>query len=175
MRLIKITSIVRLRVKEMTLNLLTEYDYVRVRRSGLVTLKRKWWSLRRDKVSVTDLIVGEIPKRIAEIAKLGGKGDEYLRVFSNHIASVLHISTYSNNFCIVDYVWEKFTELCLEVPLVSFEFNEFELNEKRNHISLGLFEDTYWLGIINSLKQNALPPVKSELLKQVNKIKNKVL
>ena len=175
MRLIKITPIVKLRVKEMVLNLLTDYNYVRVRRSGLVTLKRRWWSLRRERVSVTDLIVGEIPKCIAEIAALGGKGVEYLTMFSSHIASILHISTYSNHFNLVDYVWDKYTELCLEVPKVSFEFNEFELEEKKDFIALSFFEDTYWMGIIKSLKLQALPSPKSKLMEQVNTIKSKVL
>ena len=185
MRLIKITPTVKLRVKEMVLNLLTEYDYVRVRKTGLVTLKRKWWSLKRDRISVTDLIVGEIPKKIAEIARLGGKGDEYLTMFSSHIASILHISTYSNRFNLVDYVWDKYSDLCLEIPKVSFEFNEFELEEKKEYIALNFFEDTYWMGIIKSLKKQALPPSKGgvrwslmrhpSIVKRVNTIKNKVL
>ncbi len=175
MKLIKITPIVKLRVKEMVLNLLTEYDYVRVRKSGLVTLKRKWWSLKRERVSVTDLIVGEIPKQIAAVATLGGKGDEYLTMFSSHIASILHISTYSIRFNLVDYVWDKYTELCLEVPMVSFEFNEFELEERKELIALNFFEDTYWMGIVRSLKKQALPAHKSKITKQINAIKSKVL
>ena len=175
MRLIKITPIVKLRVKEMVLNLITEYDYVKVRKSGLVTLKRKWWSLKKDRVSVTDLIVGEIPKQIAEIATLGGKGDEYLRTFSSHIASILHISTYSIRFNLVDYIWDKYTELCLEVPTISFEFNEFELEEKEDFLALNFFENTYWMGIIKSLKKQILPLPESKITKQINTIKNKVL
>lgn len=175
MRLIKITPIVKLRVKEMVLNLMTEYDYVRVRKSGLVTLKRKWWSLKKDRVSVTDLMVGEIPKRIAEVATLGGKGDNYLTMFSSHIASILHISTYSIRFNLVDYVWDKYTELCLEVPAISFEFNEFELEEKQELIALNFFEDTYWMGIIKSLKKHALPAPDSKVTKQINAIKSEVL
>lgn len=175
MRLIKITPIVKLRVKEMVLNLMTEYDYVRVRKSGLVTLKRKWWSLKKDRVSVTDLMVGEIPKKIAEVATLGGKGDNYLTMFSSHIASILHISTYSTRFNLVDYIWDKYTELCLEVPIVFFEFNEFELEEKKDFPALNFFEDTYWMGIIKSLKKQALPAPESIVTEQINAIKSKVL
>ena len=175
MRLIKITPIVKLRVKELVLNLMTEYDYVRVRKSGLVTLKRRWWSLKKDRVSVTDLMVGVIPKKIAEVATLGGKGDNYLTIFSSHIASILHVSTYSNHFNLVDYVWDKYTELCLEVPTISFEFNEFELEEKKELIALNFFEDTYWMGIIKSLKKKALPIPDSKVTKQINAIKSEVL
>ena len=175
MKLIKITPIVKLRVKEMVLSLMTEYDYVRVRKSGLVTLKRKWWSLKKDRVSVTDLMVGEIPKKIAEVATNGGKGDNYLTMFSSHIASILHISTYSTRFNLVDYVWDKYTELCLEVPAVSFEINEFELEEKQELIALNFFEDTYWMGIIKSLKKHALPTPVSKVTEQINAIKSEVL
>ena len=175
MRLIKITPAVKLRVKEMVLNLMTEYDYVKVRKSGLVTLKRKWWSLKKDRVSITDLMVGEIPKKIAEVAMLGGKGDKYLTMFSSHIASILHISTYSIRFNLVDYVWDKYTELCLEVPMTSFEFNEFELEERKELIALDFFEDTYWMGIIKSLKKHTLPVAPSKITKRINAIKSEIL
>lgn len=185
MRLFKITPTVRLRVKTMILNLFTEYDYVKVHKSGLVSLKRRWWSLKRDRVSITDLIVGEIPKRIAEVAHLGGKGDEYLRVFSSHIAAIIHVSSYSTNFNIVDYVWDKFTDLCLEVPFVTLKNSNLELNEKKEQTAISLFGGEYWFGIIKSLKLQALPPSTGHvkwslkrhptLLQKVNEIKNKVL
>lgn len=175
MKLIKITPTTRLRVKEMTVNLLTEYNFVKVKKSGLVSLKRKWWSLKKDRVHITDLMISEIPKRIADIAVRKGKGVEYVRTFNNHVASILYMSTYSVYFDLVDYAWSKYVDICLDVPKISFEINEFELEEPGNYLALGLFNNDYWMGIIKTLRQQALPPVKSKVLKQVNQIKNKVL
>jgi len=160
----------------MLLNLFPEYKFVRVRKSGLIVLKKTWWSLRRTVVSITDLMVGEIPKRIADKAKRDGKGTEYLKLFNTHISTIIHISAYSDSFCVVDYVWDRYTELCIEVPLISFEINEYELNEKsRNFIPLGFFENTYWFGIIKSLKQTRLSYRGSPIIDKINKIKNKYL
>ena len=177
MKLIKITPIVKLRVKKMILDLFDEYDYVRVHRSGLVSLKRKRWSLRRTRVSLTDLVIGELPKRIAEHAKKLGKGDEYLALFNIQIAAIIHVSSYAEHFCIIDYIWDKYIKLCLEIPTIAFDFeqHEFELDfGKKNFIELDFFENTYWYGIIRFLQKRKLSYSKSKILSKVNEIKNKV-
>ena len=177
MRLIKITPVVKLRVKEMILNLFDEYNYVRVHKSGLVSLKRKRWSLKRIRVPLTDLIIGAIPKRIAEKAKQLGKGDEYLALFNANIASIVHISMYAEHFCVVDYIWDKYITLCLEVPTVAFNFEqhayEIEFNNRRL-IPLDFFEDTYWYGIIKFLRKKKLSNKPFSILSRVLEIKNKI-
>jgi hypothetical protein len=177
MRLIKITPTVKLRVKKMILGLFDEYNYVRVRKTGLISLKRRWWSLKRTRVSLTDLIIGEIPKRIAKQAKALGKGDEYLALFNINIASVIHISTYSEEFCVVDYVWNKYIDLCLEVPVVGFlsEETDIHLPESRERIPLDFIENTYWYGIIRSLQLRKLSYQDPSVASQVSEIKSEYL
>lgn len=175
MNLIHITPVVKLRVKSMIENLFDEYNYAKVHKSGIISLRRKRWSLRRKRVLLTDIVVAEIPKRIAEVAKRRGKGNEYLQLFDSTIASILHISTYAPQFCVVDYVWDKYIHICLEVPLIIISPDKQLKLEKiyEEHNALPWFKDSYWYGIIKSLKFKELPYKGSGIISKINQIKEK--
>jgi len=159
----------------MIANLFPEYEYIRVHKSGLVSLKAKRWSLKRTRINVTDLIIGEIPKRIADRAKRNNKGDDYLKVFNSYMGSMINISAYAKEFCIVDYVWEQYINLCLEVPNVSFVLEDYQLQPStRNFIPLGSFDNSYWFGIIQLLRQKRLSYKGSVIVEKINEIKKKI-
>jgi hypothetical protein len=123
MNLIKVTSLVKKRTKDILTDLMPEYKYHRVTNSGLVVLKKRWWHLKRTIINITDLYIDIIPKRLAENCRQKGYGDTYDKLFSNDIYVMLQIRAYKKEFNLVDYVWDKYNVLYREVPIIKVTTN----------------------------------------------------
>ncbi len=170
MNLINTTPVVRKRVKEMVLFLIPEYQYVKVHKSGLVSLKRKRWSLKKTKVNITDLVVGALPTRIAELAYKKGQGSHYNQLFDAKIASLLHVTKYAKQFCIVEYVWKNYVNLCLDAPEIIQPYDPFAIETPRTTLfTLSFNPDRYWYGVLKVIRPKALKPPKWSVLKKINK------
>lgn len=178
MRLIKITPIIKIRVKEMILDLFPEYKYVKVKKTGLVSLKKNRWSLRRETLSLTDLAISVIPKRIAKRAKEDNKGNEYLNVFNSYISSMVYMSIYDCHFDIIEYIWNKYVELCLEIPTILIDVEDLDMLDVSYNrpIALSFNKNRYFHGIVRDISPKKLPTYKKDsVVSKINKLKKKYL
>ena len=138
MRIVFITRIVKDRVKRMITDLLPEVGYISINNSGLVTMKRRWWSLSKVNTTVTDLLVGVIPEKIAEYA-VASKGIGYTRVFNQQIYTLLAGRGFNPNFDICDYVWKEYTAHCVNMPdFVVATNTERIIVEKKNYLPISI-------------------------------------
>lgn len=115
---IEVTPLVKRKVKEMLKQLISEVNYVRVKKSGIVVLKKKWYSCKRVKTDITNICLSEIPKLLAKSAHEKNMGDQYEKVFNEHISNLMSLKFYSPNFEIVNYLWSNFLNIHLQVPVV---------------------------------------------------------
>lgn len=132
MNLIKVTPLTKRRVKNLVADLLPEFGYSRITRSGLVMLKKKWWSFHRTAINITDLFIDVFPKRLAESCKRKGYGDTYERMFSEDLYIMLQLKSYKKDIDIVEYIWNKFNRLYREVPAVSIMISPILLENPAN-------------------------------------------
>lgn len=123
MNIIRVTSLTKKRIKQMMGDLFPEYSYIRVRRNGMVILKKKWWYLKKITTNVTNLLIDTIPRKLSEACKRKGFGDTYDRIFSNDIYVFLQLRSYKKNVDLVDYMWQKYNVLYREVPILSVTVN----------------------------------------------------
>lgn len=157
MNIIKITPLLKKRVKVMCKDLIPQYQYVRITGKGLVILKSKWWSFKRTIINITDLFIDVLPKKLAESCKRKGYGDTYERLFSNDIYVMLQLKAYKKNINIEEYIWEKYNRLHREVPSIQIMTN----------IILESPEDIY-LPILSPVSSYFIPGVE-KLLKRMKK------
>lgn len=114
--MINVTSVVKNRVKDMVETLLPDVGYVKVKNSGLVVLKKRWYSFKKVTTTVTDLLIGVLPEKISEFTVNRNDGVNYLRVFNEHISMMLALRAYNSMFNICDYVWDQYNKHCVIVP-----------------------------------------------------------
>jgi hypothetical protein len=64
-----------------------------------------------------------IPRAISKVAEGHGMGVEsaYNKIFNEHINNINQFSYYSQDDNIVEYLWDKYIKLCMEVPTVVIE------------------------------------------------------
>lgn len=126
MRLINITPITKRRVKEMAKTMIPGVGYVKVTTQGLVILKKKWYSLRRNVVPLTDLCIKEFPRRISQKANENNKGYGYASILSNNIANIVYINSYtdSTEFNLINYLWKMYNDLYKEIPVILYKIEE---------------------------------------------------
>jgi hypothetical protein len=134
MNLIKITPLLKRRVKDMIVDLIPEYKYILINKRGLVTLKTKWWSFKKTTVNITDLFIDVLPKKLAESCKRKGYGDTYERLFSNDLYVMLQIKAYKKDFDITEYIWDKYNVLHREVPVITLIPNVFTLGVNNDYL-----------------------------------------
>ena len=152
MKLINITPYNKRRIKHMVIDLMPEFGYVRVTNSGLVILKKTWWSIKRTIINVTDLCIDILPNRLAASCKRKGYGDTYERMFSNDIYIMMQIRSYKKDFDILNYIWEKFNTLHRAVPIVTLTTETRSLRDA--HLPVLSFVSTKYIpGVENLLKQ----------------------
>ena len=132
MKLIKVTSLVKRRTKKLIADLMPEYKYIRVRNSGIVKLKKKWWSFKKIIIPITDLYIHEFPKRLAASCKNKGYGDTYEKLFNNDIYVMLQLKSYKKEINIVDYIWNKYNVLHREVPIITVTTNLVMMEKPSN-------------------------------------------
>lgn len=119
MKIININPLTKKRIKVMTKSLIPWIGYVRVTYSGLVTLKAKWWSLRRTRLSVTDLCLHELPRRIAKSAAENNMGQGHELLFKDVIAGYLGLNFGNRNYDLVEYIWEMFNKYHMRIPSIT--------------------------------------------------------
>jgi hypothetical protein len=84
-----------------------------VTNSGLVILKRHWWSLCRKKLPVTDVIIKYIPMAIGKLICTKDKRDVYIHVFNTNVATVVSLTVYTSKMDLLDYVYREYAKACL--------------------------------------------------------------
>ena len=156
MNLIKITPLLKRRTKDMIADMMPEYKYSRITNSGIVKLKKNWWSFKTTTVNITDLYFDVFLKRLADNCKRKGYGDTYERIFSNDIYVILQLKSYKNTISIDDYVWQKYNALFREVPIIKIDS------------SVALSTDLY-LPILSPVSSKYIPGVE-KLLRNMKKI-----
>lgn len=116
--LISINAFSKARLKEMILNLIPGVGYVRIRKDGIVILKENWYSFKRTKLHVSDLCESELPRQISNKATRNGLGTGYERIFNEYITEAKHLKYWIDSFDIVDYLWDKYIKLCINLPIL---------------------------------------------------------
>lgn len=171
MKLIRITSLLKRRTKQMLVDLLPEYKYSRITNQGVVILKSNKWSLRRTIINITDLYIDIFPKRLAEACKRKGYGDTYSRLFSNDIYVILQIKAYKKTIKIEDYMWDKYNILHREVPIltVTLETNTL-LDVSKQYIPVLSPVSSYFIPGIETLIKR-MKTKKTPVEKMIEKIK----
>lgn len=157
----------------MVLSLIPDVGYVTVASSGLVTMKRKWWSLRNVQSTVTDLVIGVLPKMISEFA-MSTNGPEYQRVFNEHIAALMSLRTYNPQFDTCNYVWEQYQKYCVEVPhIVINTNNELLILKKKNYLPIPLKISTKKIAAIaDFIQEDDLKRRQRRFVKRLNRMVN---
>jgi hypothetical protein len=125
MNLIKVTNVLKRRVKQMVLDLLPEFGFVRVTNRGSVILKKNWWSFRKTVVNITDLFIDILPNQLAKSCQRKGFGDTYAHLFSDDIYIMLQIKAYKADIDIAEYIWNKYNMLHREVPIITITSEVF--------------------------------------------------
>jgi hypothetical protein len=129
MNLIKITPLVKKRVRVLIADLLPEFKYIRTSNQGLVMLKKKWWSFKKTTINITDLFIDILPKKLSDSCKRKGYGDTYERIFSDDIYIMMQLKSYKKDVDIVEYIWNKYNVLHREVPVIRIMTDSYLLED----------------------------------------------
>lgn len=173
MNLIKITPLVKKRVKVLIADLIPEFKYIRVSNQGLVTLKTKWWSFKKTTINITDLFIDILPKKLSDSCKRKGYGDTYERIFSNDIYVIMQLKSYKKDFDIVDYIWNKYNVLHREVPVIKTATNVLVLeNPKDIYLPVLSPVSSYFIPGIEKLLKKRKGTV-NVLIEQISKIQKR--
>lgn len=166
MNVINISPTSKRRLKEMIKKLIPDTNFVRITKSGMTILRKHRFSLKRIKIPITDLCISELPKILSEKAKSKNMGNHYNKLFNEHIIYILNLRFYSNNFDIVEYLWDNYKKIYLEIPVILklVEHRRFLPQPAFNAIN-GMFQ------ILKVLKQDSL--IKNKLRKKIIKIFSK--
>jgi len=152
-RIINITQSTRVRVKKMLTTLFPDVSYVRVAHSGIITLKKHWYSFKKEKILITDLIIKTIPEKIADEAEKKGKGIGYRVVFNDTISAMFQLMNMRRHWDILDYVWEQFNLYCNNIQDISIsEQSSLEYSYNSN-ITLSFISKRSIYGITTLFRQ----------------------
>lgn len=158
MKIIPVTPTVKRRVATMIKNIFPKVGYVRVAHSGLVTLKTKWYSLKRTRIPITDLMLHSIPNRISEIAEKRGFGVGYKVIFNTALNAMFQLISTNDHWDILEYVWDQYNKYCV-VPISPSKISLTEPIRSRNN-----FIPCVSIGSLYGFEK---------LIKQINKQKDK--
>ena len=180
MRVININPLTKKRIKIMAKSLIPWVGYVRVAYSGLVTLKTRWWSLHRTQLSVTDLCLQELPKRIADSATKRNLGLNYLLLFRETIASYLELQFVNGNFDVSEYLWDVFNKYHMEIPSIEKipdlrkQLVETNLSSSKLPIlTIASYNSLYGIHeIFKNLRENTVKNTTNKLIKRIKSIQN---
>lgn len=147
MNIIKNTKLNRSRIKIMTKYLLPEYNYVRVKKSGVVILKKNWYSLKRSLTLTTDLILDILPKEISKRISPRGETSMISDAFVDEIYVLLRVKDYHREVDVVKTLWTNFNSLCRNVPTITLIETQV----------LSLERPKAWLPTLSSMSTCNLP------------------
>ena len=176
MNIIKVTQLTKKRVKDMIADLMPEYKYVRVRNSGVVMLKKRWWSFKYTTVNVTDLFIDTFPKLIVECCKRKGYGDGYSVLFSDNLYVLLRLRAYKKDVDLVGYVWQQYNKLIREVPKLSVIVSSAVIEDPSSRYTpvLSPVSNRYIPGVEILLRRNKKNDSVENLVEKITKIKSRV-
>ena len=166
----------------MAKSLIPWVGYVRVTYSGLVTLKTNWWSLHRTRLSVTDLCLQELPKRIADSATRHNLGLNYLLLFKETIAGYLEMQFINENFDISEYIWDIFNKYHMEIPSIeripdlAKSLSESNLSDNTLPIlTMASYNSLYGVHkIFKNFRKDTIQKRTNKLIKRIKSIQNNV-
>lgn len=176
---IMITASVKNRVVTMIKDLYPNVGYVKVARTGIITRKRKWYSLRRTRIHITDLVLKGLPLKIFQKANIL-TNLQHVDARAEEASSVMLTLLYKNKeWEVFDYIWNLYSRNCVSVSDL-YKPNANKLSRKC--IPKWVFVSPKSMyGLLPLLKQgqrnkNRLKDKKvSDLTKTVNSIINKSL
>jgi len=113
--LINLTSGNRKKVAGMCVALLPRVGYARVTRSGIVILKKSWWSLSRKRIPITDLILKYLPLQIGALVRKKAERDVYVSLFNYKVATLVSLTRYTPHLDLFAYVYKEYAKACLMV------------------------------------------------------------
>jgi len=176
-RIVNITPIVKKRVTEMTKVLISEVGYVRVSTSGVVTLKRHWYSIKRVQTNVTDLLIGVLPIKIAEFTNNKNDGLNYIRVFNQDISTILSIRLYNPVFDICEYVWEQYNKHCVDISdIIINTNNEHIFIQKHNYLpSISPMSSVKAMDLFQAVYGTNKDRLTKRVVQNVNRMKNTLI
>jgi hypothetical protein len=111
--LIKINYITKKKIAEMCVVLLPRVGYARVTNSGIVILKRSWWSLRRTRIPVTDIIIKYLPIYIGTLMHKKDTREVYIAMCNDKVATIVSLTKYTDKLDLLDYVYREYAKACL--------------------------------------------------------------
>jgi hypothetical protein len=173
MNLIQINSLTKRRTKNILQDLIPEYKYQRVTNHGLIILKKRWWSLKKTIVNITDLYIDIFPRKLADRLKEKGHGDGFINLFNNDIYVMMQLKAYKKDYSIVDYVWQKYNVLLREVPIIKTTVSEFVLETTQNrYLPILSPVSTYYIpGVEKLLRRMKKSDSVESLIEKISKIK----
>lgn len=180
MRIIDINPLTIKRIKIMAKSLIPWVGYVKVTYSGLVTLKTNWWSLRKTRISVTDLCLLELPKRIANSADRHGLTKNYFLMFKEQIATYLELQFTNSNSDVLEYVWDVYTRYHMDVPIIE-KIPDLSVPLAKSNIqtnvlpilSITSYNSRYGVHkIFKDFRKYTIKKHKNKLVKKIQRIQN---
>lgn len=147
MNIIRNTKLNRVRIKIMTKELFPEYNYIRVKKSGVVVLKKHWYSLKRQLTLTTDLVLDVIPNLLTDAANKNWEYPMRPNMFADELYVLLRVRDYKRNVDIVSTLWKYFNSLCRNIPTIT-------LVEQKPY---RLAKEQAWLPVLSVLSAPALP------------------
>jgi len=106
----KLNRVRRAKLRILLKQLFPDYGVTSINSAGVVTFKKKWFSLKREKNTLIELCQTLIPSALAkcrEMHSYGNDNDVYLYVITKQIEyDIMHRSTH-----IIDYIYDEFQKI----------------------------------------------------------------
>lgn len=163
-KLIYLTYGNRKKIANMCVALLPRVGYARVTHSGIVILKKTWWSLKRRKIPVTDVIIKYIPLEIGKLIRKKEDRSVYVELFNYRVATIVSLTKYTPHLDLFEHVYKEYAKVCLiEEPEESLvvDYQEPIVSKIQSY------------GIPKILK-GSKPVYKHSLSNRINKLKEKI-
>lgn len=163
--LINLTYGNRKKIAEMCEVLLPKVGYARVTHSGIVILKKTWWSLKRKKIPITDIIIKYLPIEIGRLLIKAKDRAVYVELFNYRVATIVSLTKYTPHFDLFAYVYDEYTKACFSVDpeyRVVIDYQEPIPNKIQNY------------SIKPSLDNITVNKNKYKLSKRIQKLKERI-
>ncbi|HKL13881.1 MAG TPA: hypothetical protein VJ907_09775 [Halanaerobiales bacterium] len=172
MRLVFITPVVKQRVKEMIYSLMPDVGYIKISNSGVVTMKKNWYSLQKITSTVTDLLMGTIPQKIAQHVADSSGG--YIRLFNQDLTHIMSMRTYDVTFDICDYVWDQYNKNCIDLTTIVYNTQkEVMYLEKHDYLpSIKPFSNSKVKDLVRAIGIKEKKIYEERFKKSLNRMKN---
>lgn len=150
MNIIRNTRLNRVRIRIMAKGLLPEYNYVRVRKTGVVVFKKHWYSLKRTLTLTTDLVLDALPNLLSDVANERISNPMQRNIFADELYVLLRIRDYKREVDIVGTLWQHFNSLCRNIPTITLV---------ETTVSYKLTKERAWLPVLSLLWTMPLPNI----------------